>query len=386
MNFTGVNLDLQGLMKRVYANLLYQSQFYKMLSRSDMEVTRTGTPIIEVIKQLDTTLNVRDNVEIANEGLKTELAKYQSVKVDLTELSMDYSFRISPIVMGSGIERAIEGQIELKNAQVAKNIDIYGFNKLNSDITGPADGSMAYTDGQITKWSPSNGTETIELINDLKSKLFDRDIYDGYLLGLRSDAYSYFISSLTSILKYETRAGVEGVDMGQVADAYGVYVFQINSNVVAKDKNKQDTNVVGYFANEVGVVGDTFWSSFAQYDGNYPGFPGYFVLEGNIMFGAKTVRPEAVIKLVESIPTVTAGSFDAGKVGEIYAQTTAFSGTEVVKYEAGGLPAGLSLNATSGAVTGTPTEAGSFNVSIYGVDKYGNYSNAFNGTIEIVEA
>lgn len=385
MNFTGVNLDLQGLMKRVYANLLYQSQFYKMLSRSDMEVTRTGTPIIEVIKQLDTTLRVRDNVEIANEGLKTELAKYQSVKVDLTELAMDYSFRISPIVMGSGIERAIEGQIELKNAQVAKNIDIYGFNKLNSDITGPADGSMAYTDGQITKWAPSNGTETIELINDLKSKLFDRDIYDGYLLGLRSDAYSYFISSLTSILKYETRAGVEGVDMGQIADAYGVSVFQINSNVVAKDKNKQDTNVVGYFANEVGVVGDTFWSSFAQYDGNYPGFPGYFVLEGNIMFGAKTVRPEAVIKLVESIPTVDAGSFDAGEVGNEYTQTTAFAGTEVVKYEAGGLPAGLSLNATSGEVTGTPTEAGSFNVSIYGVDKYGNYSNAFNGTIVIAE-
>lgn len=385
MNFTGVNLDLQGLMKRVYANLLYQSQFYKMLSRSDMEVTRTGTPIIEVIKQLDTTLRVRDNVEIANEGLKTELAKYQSVKVDLTELAMDYSFRISPIVMGSGIERAIEGQIELKNAQVAKNIDIYGFNKLNSDITGSADGSMAYTDGQITKWAPANGTETIELINDLKSKLFDRDIYDGYLLGLRSDAYSYFISSLTSILKYETRAGVEGVDMGQIADAYGVSVFQINSNVVAKDKNKQDTNVVGYFANEVGVVGDTFWSSFAQYDGNYPGFPGYFVLEGNIMFGAKTVRPEAVIKLVESIPTVDAGSFDAGKVGTEYTQTTAFAGTEVVKYEAGGLPAGLSLNATSGAVTGTPTEAGSFNVSIYGVDKYGNYSNAFNGTIVIAE-
>lgn len=385
MNFTGVNLDLQGLMKRVYANLLYQSQFYKMLSRSDMEVTRTGTPIIEVVKQLDTTLNVRDNVEIANEGLKTELAKYQSVKVDLTELAMDYSFRISPIVMGSGIERAIEGQIELKNAQVAKNIDIYGFNKLNSDITGPADGSMAYTDGQIAKWAPSNGTETIELINDLKSKLFDRDIYDGYLLGLRSDAYSYFISSLTSILKYETRAGVEGVDMGQIADAYGVSVFQINSNVVAKDKNKQDTNVVGYFANEAGVVGDTFWSSFAQYDGNYPGFPGYFVLEGNIMFGAKTVRPEAVIKLVESIPTVDAGSFDAGKVGTEYTQKTAFAGTEVVKYEAGGLPAGLSLNATSGAVTGTPTQAGSFNVSIYGVDKYGNYSNAFNGTIVIAK-
>lgn len=385
MNFTGVNLDLQGLMKRTYANLLYNSQFYKMLDRKWFEVGRTGTPIIEIVKQLDTALNVRNNVEIAQGGITNELATYNSVKVDLTELPMDYSFRVSPIVMGSGIERAIEGQIELKEAQISRQIDVYGFNKLNADITGPLDGSMAYTDGQITKWAPASGTETIELINDLKSKLFDRNIYDGYLLGLSSTAYAYFISSLTSILKYETRAGVEGVDMGQVANAYGVSVFQINSNVIEKNKEGKDTNVVGYFANEVGTVGDTFWSSFAQYNGNFPGYPGYFVVEGNVMFGAKVVRPEAVIKLVESIPTVDAGSFDAGKVRQNYTQKTAFAGTEVVKYEAGGLPAGLSLNATSGAVTGTPTEAGSFNVSIYGVDKYGNYSNAFNGTIEIAE-
>ena len=385
MNFTGVNLDLQGLMKRTYANLLYNSQFYKMLNRRFFEVGRTGTPIIEVIKQLDTKLNVRQNVEIAQGGLTNELATYNSVKVDLTELPMDYSFRISPIVMGSGIERAIEGQIELKESQISKQIDVYGFGKLNADITGPQDGSMAYTDGQITKWAPSNETETIELINDLKAKLFDRDIYDGYLLGLRSDAYAYFISSLTSILKYETRAGVEGVDMGQVAEAYGVSVFQINSNVL-KDENKQDTGVVGYFANEVGTVGDTFWSSFVQHNGDFPGYPGYFVVEGNVMFGAKVVRSEAIIKLVETIPTVDNGTFDAGKLGKAYAQTTAFSGTNVAKFEAGGLPAGLTLNPTSGALTGQPTAAGSYNVSIYGIDAHGNYSNAFSGTIEIAEA
>lgn len=385
MNFTGVNLDLQGLMKRTYANLLYNSQFYKMLNRRFFEVGRTGTPIIEVIKQLDTKLNVRQNVEIAQGGLTNELATYNSVKVDLTELPMDYSFRISPIVMGSGIERAIEGQIELKESQISKQIDVYGFGKLNADITGPQDGSMAYTDGQITKWAPSNGTETIELINDLKAKLFDRDIYDGYLLGLRSDAYAYFISSLTSILKYETRAGVEGVDMGQVAEAYGVSVFQINSNVL-KDENKQDTGVVGYFANEVGTVGDTFWSSFVQHNGDFPGYPGYFVVEGNVMFGAKVVRSEAIIKLVETIPTVDNGTFDAGKVGKAYTQTTAFSGTNVAKFEAGGLPAGLTLNPTSGALTGQPTAVGSYNVSIYGIDAHGNYSNAFSGTIEIAAA
>lgn len=385
MNFTGVNLDLQGLMKRTYANLLYNSQFYKMLNRRFFEVGRTGTPIIEVVKQLDTALNVRDNVEIAQGGITNTLATYNSIKVDLTELPMDYSFRISPVVMGSGIERAIEGQIELKESQISKQIDIYGFGKLNTKITGPQDGSMAYTDGQITKWAPSNGTETIELINDLKAKLFDRDIYDGYLLGLRSDAYAYFISSLTSVLKYETRAGVEGVDMGQVAEAYGVSTFQINANVL-KDANKQDTGVVGYFANEIGTVGDTFWSSFAQYNGNYPSYPGYFVVEGNVMFGAEVVRPEAVIKLVESVPTVDNGTFDAGKVGQTYTQTTAFSGTGVAKFEAGGLPAGLTLNPTTGALSGQPTQAGDYNVSIYGVDAHGNYSNAFSGTIKIAEA
>ena len=385
MNFTGVNLDLQGLMKRTYANLLYNSQFYKMLNRRFLEVGRTETPIIEVVKQLDTALNVRDNVEIAQGGITNTLATYNSIKVDLTELPMDYSFRISPVVMGSGIERAIEGQIELKESQISKQIDIYGFGKLNTKVVGPQDGSMAYTDGQITKWAPSNGTETIELINDLKAKLFDRDIYDGYLLGLRSDAYAYFISSLTSVLKYETRAGVEGVDMGQVAEAYGVSTFQINANVL-KDANKQDTGVVGYFANEIGTVGDTFWSSFAQYNGNFPGYPGYFVVEGNVMFGAEVVRPEAVIKLVESVPTVDNGTFDAGKVGQTYTQTTAFSGTGVAKFEAGGLPAGLTLNPTTGALSGQPTQAGDYNVSIYGLDAHGNYSNAFSGTIKIAEA
>ena len=383
MNFTGVNLDLQGLMKRTYANLLYNSQFYKMLNRRFFEVGRTGTPIIEVVKQLDTALNVRNNVEIAQGGITNELATYNNVKVDLTELAMDYSFRVSPIVMGSGIERAIEGQIELKEAQISRQIDVYGFNKLNAEITGPQDGSMAYTEGQSTIWAPSNGTETIELINDLKSKLFDRNIYDGYLLGLSSNAYAYFISSLTSVLKYETRAGVEGVDMGQVADAYGVSVFQINSNVIEKDKQDNDTNVVGYFANEVGTVGDTFWSSFAQYNGNFPGYPGYFVVEGNVMFGAKVVRPEAVIKLVESLPVVSAGSFDAGTHEQSYTQVTPFSGTDVDKFEAAGLPAGLTLNPSTGAITGTPTEAGNYHVSVYGIDKYGNYSNAYSGDIVI---
>lgn len=381
MNFTGINLDLQSVMRRTYENLLYQSSFMNFLNRSFMEVARqSGTPIIEVIKQTDTPLNVRNNVEITT-GLTSTLATYDSVKVDLTQLPMDYSFRISPLMIGSNIANTLEGQINLKDSQVAFEIDKFGFRKFADTIVGASDGSMAYVNGQISKWSPSNGTEVIEAVNDLKALLYDRKVYGGYLLGLSSQAYAYYVSALTSVLKYETRAGVEGVDAGTIAEAYGVSAFQINSNAL-KDNNGNAT-AIGYFANEIGAVGDMFFSSMAQYLGNYPTMPGYYVLEGNILFGAEVVRPEAIIKLVADLPLVTAGTFDAGTHAQEYAQTTPFSGAGSVTFEAVGLPTGLTINETTGAVTGTPTTAGSYDVSVYGKDANGNYSNAYTGTIVI---
>nr|DAW34310.1 MAG TPA: Serine-rich adhesin [Caudoviricetes sp.] len=384
MNFTGINLDLQGVIKRTYENLLYQSTFTNFLNRAFMEVARqTGTPMIEVIKQLDTPLNVRNSVEITN-PLTSTLATYDSVKVDLTQLPMDYSFRISPLMIGSNIENALEGQINLKDSQVAYEIDKFGYNKFASTIIGASDGSMAYTNGQVFVWAPATKEDYITNLNLLSSMLYDRKINGDYLLGLSSTEYANYVSALTSILKFETRAGVEGVDTGKVAEAYGVSAFQINSNVL-KD-NSGNATALGYFAHEIGTVGDMFFSSMAQYLGNYPTLPGYYVIEGNILFGADVVRPEAVIRLVASAPSVTAGTFDAGTVGASYSQTTAFSGTNVASFEAVGLPAGLSINESTGAVTGTPTTAGTYEVSIYGVDANGIYSNAKKGTITIASA
>ena len=83
----------------------------------------------------------------------------------------------------------------------------------------------------------------------------------------------------------------EGVSLGEIARVYGISVFEINDNVLT-DK--------GYFFNPIAVVGDTFFSAFVQH--NSPqGYPGYLVLEGTQSFGAQVVRPEAIIRLVETV-------------------------------------------------------------------------------------
>ena len=290
MNFTNINLDLQAVAKRTYENIYYQSTFMNFLDDSWMQVARaTGTPIIEVVKQIAPTINKRSNVEITT-ALTPTLTTYNSVKVDLTELPLDYSFSISPLMIGTNIEGTLEGQMRLKDSAIANQIDTYGYGKLNTAITGKTDGSEAYTDGQVVVWAPSTQQDYINYLNQYKMILFNRNVTTDYMLGLEAVNYGNLVAALTSILKYETRAGVEGVDRGVVANAYGVDIFPINTAVIG-------SGVLGYFANKIACVGDMFFSSMAQYNGNYPGLPGYFVLEGNIMFGAEVVRPEAILKL-----------------------------------------------------------------------------------------
>lgn len=290
-NFTQIGLDLQSVLKRTYANLLYQSSFYKFLNEAYIgEVRMTGTPIIEIIKQKPTTINTRTDPEMAT-ATSPALATYDQTIVNLTELPMDYSFRVPVTVTGSNIANALEGQIDVNDSEVAIKIDTYGFDKLADTITGDrTGGNTAETTGTTKQWAPATQDAYISLINELKATLFNLKVYDTYRLGLEAIEYGNLVSALTSILKFETMAGVEGVDRGEVGRAYGVDIFPINSSVLTNNEK-------GYFGSPVACVGDAFFTQMNEWDGDYPGFPGYFVIEGNILFGAEVVRPEAMIKL-----------------------------------------------------------------------------------------
>ena len=293
-NFAQIGLDLQSVLKRTYANLLYRSSFYNFLNEAYIgEVRQTGTPIIEVMKQTPTTITQRDYAEMT--AAKTPaLVGYNSVKVDLTELPMDYSFRIPVLVTGANIMNAIDEAIRLNDSAIAVKIDTYGYGKLATAITGDRTASKTAKDtGTLYTWNPANKEGYIDALNALKATLFNLNVYDAYRLGLEATEYGHLVSALTSVLKFETLAGVEGVDRGEVARAYGIDIFPINSNVLTHSEK-------GYFASPVGVVGDTFFSAMVEYNGNYPGFPGYYVVEGNVLFGAAVVRPEAIVKLVAS--------------------------------------------------------------------------------------
>jgi len=268
MNYTSLNLDLQGVVKKVYEDLLYRSTFMNFLNPSYLgEIRSTGTPMIEIIK----TKPVAVANAVGATPVAPTLATYDSVKIDLTEVDKHYSVAVDPRVQN--IAQAIESQIAQEDAAIATAIDTYGYGKLTN-----ATQSFTLT------------ADPIADINALKAKLFNNNAYDGYKLGLEASEYGKLVAGMTSLLKFETLAGVEGVDRGTVAKAYGVDIFPIASSVLT-------TGDKGFFTNEEAVAGDMFFSNFNQF-AEYPGLPGMFVIEGRAMFGAEIVRDEAIVKLV----------------------------------------------------------------------------------------
>ena len=90
--------------------------------------------------------------------------------------------------------------------------------------------------------------------------------------------------------------------------------------------------------------------------------------------------------LVINAPTITLSSttLPNATIAQVYsasgAPITATGGTAPHSYAATGLPAGLTINATSGVVSGTPTAGGNFNFSVTATDSSTGAGAPFTGT------
>ena len=281
-NYTSIGLDLQSVVKRTYENLLYRSSFTNFLNTDYLGVIRqTGAPTLEVVVQGATTVNNAVGAPVRTTGLTPALATYTQKTIDLAELRNDYSFRVPSLITEAGIAGIIDGQISLQDAEIALNVDKYGYGKLN------AASLSTFT------WAPATADDYVEAINTCKATLFNNRVYDRYKLGLVATEYANLVSAMVSLLKFETPQGVRGVVEGEIANAFGVDIFPINANAITNNEK-------GYFASEIATAGDFYFSSFVEYNGNYPGFPGDYVVEGAVLFGAEVIQKNAALQLVAS--------------------------------------------------------------------------------------
>jgi len=79
---------------------------------------------------------------------------------------------------------------------------------------------------------------------------------------------------------------------------------------------------------------------------------------------------------ITAAPTINTSSLPGGNVGRAYSQTLNATGTTPITWSINGgkLPAGLSLNASTGAITGTPTATGTFSFTAKATNSVGNTS------------
>ena len=101
--------------------------------------------------------------------------------------------------------------------------------------------------------------------------------------------------------------------------------------------------------------------------------------------GLFTASCTVTVNAPDAVPSITTDTLPDGKVGEAYSQTLTATGTAPITWSIdGGLPAGLSLNADTGEISGTPTADGTAKFTVKATNSAG--SNTKELSIMIAKA
>lgn len=98
------------------------------------------------------------------------------------------------------------------------------------------------------------------------------------------------------------------------------------------------------------------------------------MIDGDLWLNTGAATPTA--------PAITTTALNSMVQGTAFSQTLSATGVPTSwAVSAGALPAGLSLNTGTGVISGTPTAAGSYSVTIRATNAHGNGTRVFTGTV-----
>ena len=108
-----------------------------------------------------------------------------------------------------------------------------------------------------------------------------------------------------------------------------------------------------------------------------------FGVQAHNTYGYSTTASSAAVT-IGLVPSAPTGLSSTAVVGSVYSDSVSSTGYPATTFSitGGALTAGLSLNGTTGAVTGTPTVPGAWSVTITATNSYGSAVTTFTGTTE----